>query len=79
MMTVDYRKLLVTLMERLKKTSSIVIGKLFPLSLDTFTSVENFILEIVTDEEDFSSLPFRSFTLRIDCMLLLAIQNEFLR
>ncbi|XP_037041513.1 odorant receptor 94b-like [Bradysia coprophila] len=35
----DYRKLLVIFMERLEQSSRIVVGKLFPLSLDTFTSI----------------------------------------
>ncbi len=39
LMSSDYGKLLITLMERLKCSSRILVGKLFPLSLDTFTSV----------------------------------------
>lgn len=41
-MSIRYRKLLLILMERLKQRSRILVGKLFPLSLDTFTSVNIF-------------------------------------
>lgn len=45
-MSSDYRKLLIILMERLKQGNRINVGKLFPLSLDTFRSVVVFKLEI---------------------------------
>lgn len=38
-LSLNYRKVLFIFLERLKRTSEILAGKLFPLSLDTFTSV----------------------------------------
>lgn len=46
-MSIRYRKLLLILMERLKQRSRILVGKLFPLSLDTFTSVNIFYSSVV--------------------------------
>lgn len=39
-----YRKIMLVFMERLKKHSQVLVGKLFPLNLDTFTSVWYFFL-----------------------------------
>lgn len=38
-----YKKLMVIFMAMLKQPETIVIGKLFPLNLDTFMSVSNFV------------------------------------
>ncbi|KAJ6635359.1 putative odorant receptor 71a [Pseudolycoriella hygida] len=40
--SLKYRKLVITFMERLKRTRTLLVGKLFPLSLDTFTSIVYF-------------------------------------
>lgn len=75
LMSDDYRKLLIILMERLKHGSRILVGKLFPLSLDTFTSVNIFKLKIMAVSKQvltFFLFFFRLYTSRIVCMLLLA-------
>lgn len=48
-MSRDYGKLLIIVMERMKHGNRILVGKLFPLSLDTFTSVNNFKLKIMVN------------------------------
>lgn len=41
-MTKESRKIFICLLERLKCESQIVVGKLFPLSLETYTTVNIF-------------------------------------
>lgn len=72
--SIGYRKLLIILMERLKRRSSILVGKLFPLSLDTFSSVNVFYLNIIVCRIWFTL--FRLYTSRIAYLRSLAIQNK---
>ncbi|XP_037048439.1 odorant receptor 94b-like [Bradysia coprophila] len=46
--SLNYRKVLFVFLERLKRKSEIMAGKLFNLSLDTFTSIVHFSYRLYT-------------------------------
>lgn len=43
----DYGKIMIIFMERLKRNNQVLIGKMFPLSLNTFTAVSSVISKLL--------------------------------